>query len=144
MKLSSSSKIKEKSTSLQRTASSVVNLVIDLNIDSSMNIFQASYGVVVVHETLRGTPADEAKALCAAVLPVSADWEDVQSEPFFPVISDEVASCLPVLVTCCCCCCLPDPFRGMEAWRKTMEPQKPDNSPGSGPEVIKRQRVAKE
>ena len=25
-----------------------------------------------------------------------------------------------------------------------MEPQKPGNSPGSGPEVIKRQRVAKE
>ena len=42
-------------------------------------------------------------------------------------------------------CCLPDPFRGMGAWRKTMEPQKPGNSPGSGgPEVIKRQRVAKE
>ena len=26
----------------------------------------------------------------------------------------------------------------------TMEPQKPGNSPGSGPEVVKRQRVAKE
>ena len=25
-----------------------------------------------------------------------------------------------------------------------MEPQKPDNPPGSGPEVVKRQRVAKE
>ena len=37
------------------------------------------------------------------------------------------------------CCCLPDPFRGMGAWRKTMEPQKPGNSPGSGPEVEKRQ-----
>ena len=45
---------------------------------------------------------------------------------------------------CCCCCCLPDPFRGMGAWRKTMELQNPGNSPGSGPEVIKRQRVAKE
>ena len=44
----------------------------------------------------------------------------------------------------CCCCCLPDPFRGMGTWRKTMEPQKPGNSPGSGPEVVKRQRVAKE
>ena len=44
----------------------------------------------------------------------------------------------------CCCCCLPDPFRGIGAWWKTMEPQKPGNSPGSGPEVIKRQRVAKE
>ena len=32
----------------------------------------------------------------------------------------------------------------MGAWRKTMEPQKPDNFPGSGPEVVKRQRVAKE
>ena len=47
-------------------------------------------------------------------------------------------------ITFCCCCCLPDPFRGMRAWRKTMEPQKPGNSPGSGPEVIERQRVAKE
>ena len=36
---------------------------------------------------------------------------------------------------------LPDPFQGMGAWRKTMEP---GNSPGSGPEVVKRQRVAKE
>ena len=35
-----------------------------------------------------------------------------------------------------CCCCLPDPFRGMGAWRKTMEPQKPGNSPGSRPDVI--------
>ena len=25
-----------------------------------------------------------------------------------------------------------------------MEPEKPDNSPGSGPEVVERQRVAKE
>ena len=39
---------------------------------------------------------------------------------------------------------LPDPFRGMGAWRKAMEPQKPGNSPGSGPEVVERQRVAKE
>ena len=31
------------------------------------------------------------------------------------------------------CCCLPDPFRGIGAWRKTMEPQKP----GCGPEVVK-------
>ena len=48
-------------------------------------------------------------------------------------------------ITCCCCCCcwLPGPFRGMGAWRKTMEPQKPCNSPGSGPEIVKRQRVAK-
>ena len=38
----------------------------------------------------------------------------------------------------------PDPFRGTGAWRKTMEPQKPGNSPGPGPEVVKRQRVAKE
>ena len=41
----------------------------------------------------------------------------------------------------CCCCCLPDPFRGMGAWRKTMEPQKPGNYPGSGPEVVERQKV---
>ena len=33
-------------------------------------------------------------------------------------------------------CCLPDPFRGMGAWWKTMEPQKASNSPGSGPEYI--------
>ena len=44
--------------------------------------------------------------------------------------------------SCCCCCWLPDPFRGMGAWRKSMEPQKSGNSPGSGPEVV--QRVAKE
>ena len=49
-----------------------------------------------------------------------------------------------LLVCCCCCCWLPDPFRGIGAWRKTMEPQKPSNSPGSGPEVVHRQRVAKE
>ena len=40
--------------------------------------------------------------------------------------------------SCCCCCCLPDPFREMEAWRKTIESQKPGNSPGSGPEVVER------
>ena len=28
---------------------------------------------------------------------------------------------------------LPDPFRGMRAWKKTMEPQKPGNSPWPGP-----------
>ena len=43
-----------------------------------------------------------------------------------------------------CCLLLADPFREMGAWRKTMEPQKPNNSPGSGPEVIERQGVAKE
>ena len=37
---------------------------------------------------------------------------------------------------------LPDSFRGMAAWRKTMEPQKLGNSPGSGPEVIEGQRVS--
>ena len=31
-----------------------------------------------------------------------------------------------------------------EGWRKTIEPQKPGNSPRSGPEVVQRQRVAKE
>ena len=30
------------------------------------------------------------------------------------------------------------------AWRKTMEPQKPGNSPRPGSDVVKRQRVAKE
>ena len=38
---------------------------------------------------------------------------------------------------------LPDPFRAMGVWRKTMELQKPGNCPGSGPEVVGRQRVAK-
>ena len=47
---------------------------------------------------------------------------------------------LHVYTTTEICCCLPDPFQGMGAWRKTMEPQKPANSPGSGPEVVKRQR----
>ena len=40
---------------------------------------------------------------------------------------------------------LPGSFRGMGAWRKTMELQKPGNSPGSGPEVVEtesRQRVS--
>ena len=32
----------------------------------------------------------------------------------------------------------------MGAWRKTLEPQKPGNSPGFLPEVVERQRVAKE
>ena len=32
----------------------------------------------------------------------------------------------------------------MGAWQKTMESQKPGNSPGSGPEVVERQRVAKD
>ena len=36
---------------------------------------------------------------------------------------------------------LPDLFQGMRAWQKTMGPQKTDNSPGPGPEVVERQRV---
>ena len=32
----------------------------------------------------------------------------------------------------------------MGAWRETMEPQKPGNSPGFGPEIVQRQRVAQE
>ena len=51
---------------------------------------------------------------------------------------------LKSLSCCCCCCCLPGPFREMGAWRKTMVPQKPGNSPGSGPEVVQRQKVVKE
>ena len=31
----------------------------------------------------------------------------------------------------------------MGAWRKTIEPHQPGNSPGSGPEVVEKQRVAK-
>ena len=36
-------------------------------------------------------------------------------------------------VTCCSCCCLPNPFRGMGAWRKTMEPQYWDPRKGQQP-----------
>ena len=32
----------------------------------------------------------------------------------------------------------------MGAWPKTMEPQKPGNSPGPEPEVVERQKIAKE
>ena len=32
----------------------------------------------------------------------------------------------------------------MGAWRKIIEPQKPGNSPGPGPEVVEKPRVAKE
>ena len=39
---------------------------------------------------------------------------------------------------------LPDPLRRMGAWRKTIEPQKQSNSPGPGPEIVERQRLAKE
>ena len=39
---------------------------------------------------------------------------------------------------------LPDPFRGLRAQKKIMEPQKPGNSPGPGPEVVERQRIANE
>ena len=39
---------------------------------------------------------------------------------------------------------LPDPFRGMKAWWKTMEPQKPGNFPGPGSGVVLKQRIAKE
>ena len=63
--------------------------------------------------------------------------------PCCPMIMDNTFKS-PHITHSCCCCWLPDPFRGMGAWRKTMEPQKPGNSPGSGPEVVERQRVAKE
>ena len=39
---------------------------------------------------------------------------------------------------------LSDLFRGMGAWRKTMVPQKPGNSPRPEPEVVKGHRGAKE
>ena len=39
---------------------------------------------------------------------------------------------------------LPDLFRGMGAWRKTMELQELGNSPRLGPKIVKRQRVAEE
>ena len=39
---------------------------------------------------------------------------------------------------------LPDSFQEVGARRKTMEPEKPGNFPGSEPQVIERQRVAQE
>ena len=39
---------------------------------------------------------------------------------------------------------LSNPFRGIGAWQKTMEPQKPGNTPEPGPVVAERKRVAKE
>ena len=54
----------------------------------------------------------------------------------FIILSGQKPPSLPT------CCCLPDPFRGMGAWWNNMEPQKPSNSPGSTPEVVKRLRVA--
>ena len=39
---------------------------------------------------------------------------------------------------------LPDDFREMGAWRKTIELQKPRKFSGPGPQFVKRQRVAKE
>ena len=78
----------------------------------------------------------------ASMQVVSNPWQfDVM---VMPNLYGNILGKFGCLTCCCCCCCLPDPFRGMGAWRKTMEPQKPGNSPGSGPEVIKRQRVAKE
>ena len=49
-------------------------------------------------------------------------------------IAFELAGCLLLLLL------LPDPFQGMGAWQKTMEPQKLGNSPGSGTEVEERDR----
>ena len=37
-----------------------------------------------------------------------------------------------------------DPFRGVGAWRKTIEPQNPGNSPEPGPEVLEKLKVSKE
>ena len=39
---------------------------------------------------------------------------------------------------------LPDLFHEMGVWWETMEPQKPGNSLGPGPEFVERQRVAKQ
>ena len=38
---------------------------------------------------------------------------------------------------------LPDHFKDMWGWRNTIKPQKPPDFPGSGSEVVDRQRVAK-
>ena len=81
-----------------------------------------------------------------SIIPIHKIGKLLDSPASFRPIS--LTSCLSKLferiVLCCCCCWLPDPFRGMGAWRKTMEPQKPGTYPGSGPEVVQRQRVAKE
>ena len=39
---------------------------------------------------------------------------------------------------------LPDPFQGTGACWKTMKPQKQSNSSGPAPEVLQRQKIAKE
>ena len=38
---------------------------------------------------------------------------------------------------------LPNPFREMGVWRKTMESQKLGNSPGPGPKVIETKKLPK-
>ena len=38
---------------------------------------------------------------------------------------------------------LPEPFHGMGLWRENIESQKPDNSPGLRPDVVKGEKVVK-
>ena len=88
-----------------------------------------------------------------------SDWKHTVSSKFFDiqvqvpsVSTEELVLCrharsvlsLSCLVVVVGSAMPPFLFRGMGAWRKTMEPQKPGNFPRSGPEVVERQRVAKE
>ena len=80
---------------------------------------------------------------------ITSDIKKVYKLYFACPLGDQAKSgyyirCQRLVLLCICCCCLPDPFRGMGAWRKTIEPQKPGNFPRPGLEVVKRQRVAKE
>ena len=100
MKLSSSSKLGDNSTSAWRTTSSEVNLAIDLNIDSRTNIFQALSGVLIADGSRQGTSGVTVKMLIDGVLPVSAGLEDIRIVLILPITSQAVASCLlmvPVL-----------------------------------------------
>ena len=51
-------------------------------------------GVLILNETQRGTSEIAVKMLCAEVLLVSTDWQDVQIIPFLPAILSAVASCV--------------------------------------------------
>ena len=60
----------------KRAASSELNLI-DLNVDSGIKIFQGQCGVLILDETLRGTPGVVVKILWDRVLPVYAGLKDV-------------------------------------------------------------------
>ena len=90
----------------------------------------------------------ELMRVCFILLVVQVMWECIEmfsKEEFHK----DASMCVVVIMShglhskcrlaSCCCCCLPDPFRVLGAWGNTVVPQKPGNSPGSGPEVVKRQ-----